>query len=85
VIVLATPTGAYSSTDPKMNPAQRPTGWGTYFQAIWDTVNLSDFGIEIWLAIKFFFNFLRGVEGTRSQPTKMQQTWVFRMAAEDSR
>ena len=59
-----------------MNPIQRPTGWRTYFQAIWDTINLSDFGLEIWLAIKFFFNFLRGKEGTRSQPTKMQQTCV---------
>ena len=67
---------AYCSTNTAMNPIQRPTGWRTYFQAIWDTINLSDFGLEIWLAIKFFFNFLRGKEGTRSQPTKMQQTCV---------
>lgn len=61
-----------------MNPIQRPTGWRTYFQAIWDTIDLSDFGKEIWLAIKYFVNFLRGKEGTRSgEPTKMQQTCVF--------
>lgn len=62
------------STNPAINPYQRPTGARTYFAAIWDTINLSDFVVEIWLALHFFLDFLLGRPGTRSQSTKMQKT-----------
>ena len=64
------------STNPSINPYQRKTSFKTYLQAIWDTINLSDFAREIYLACKFFIDFLRGVPGTHSQPTKMQQTFM---------
>ena len=62
------------STNPVMNPYQRPTGWKTYFQAIWDTINLSDFAFEIYYALKFFVDFVRGKPGTHAESTKLQRT-----------
>ncbi|EIW65413.1 hypothetical protein TREMEDRAFT_36313, partial [Tremella mesenterica DSM 1558] len=68
---------AYSWTDytsTKMNPYQRKTGVATYFQAIWDTINLSDFALELYRACKFFIDYLRGKPGTHGAPTMMQKT-----------
>ena len=64
------------STSPELNPNIRQTGWKTYFQAIWDTINLSDFGREIWLSTKFFFNFLMGKRGVKGEETKLQKTFM---------
>ncbi|WVR05565.1 hypothetical protein IAU60_002584 [Kwoniella sp. DSM 27419] len=63
-------------TDPAKNPYQRKTSVKTYFQAIWDTINLSDFAVEIYRACKFFVDYLRGKPGTHSHPTKLQQTFM---------
>ncbi len=65
-----------SSTDPRINPYQRPTGTKTYFQAIWDTINLTDFGLEIYYALKFFFDYFRGKPGTHGTSTKLQKMFV---------
>ncbi|WVF71006.1 hypothetical protein IAT40_005802 [Kwoniella sp. CBS 6097] len=63
-------------TDPVKNPYQRKTGIKTYFQAIWDTINLSDFAIEIYLSCKFLVDYIRGKPGTHSRPTKLQSTFI---------
>ncbi|ORX35039.1 organic solute transporter Ostalpha-domain-containing protein [Kockovaella imperatae] len=63
-------------TSPEMNPNQRPTNARTYFSAIWDTINLSDFAAEIWAALKFFVAFILGRPGTHSRQTKMQKTFM---------
>ena len=57
-----------------MNPNQRPTNFKTYLSAIWDTINLSDFAVEIWAALKFFVLYMLGRPGTHSQATKLQKT-----------
>ena len=62
------------STKSKINPYQRPTSYRTYFQAIWDTINLSDFCLEIWRAIKFFVDYVRGKPGTHGDATMLQKT-----------
>lgn len=62
------------STNPKINPVQRPTGFKTYCQAIWDTINLTDFVLEIWHALVFFVNYMRGKPGTRGHTTQFQKT-----------
>lgn len=62
------------STDPQKNPYQRATNFKTYLQAIWDTINLSDFFSEIYLACKFFVDYARGKPGTHSGATKLQKT-----------
>ena len=64
------------STDPGKNPNLRQTNARTYFSAIWDTINLSDFFIEIWASIRFFFDFTRRRPGTHGQHTKLQKTSV---------
>ncbi|WVQ71333.1 hypothetical protein IAR50_000861 [Cryptococcus sp. DSM 104548] len=64
-------------TDPEKNPHQRETNFKTYLQAIWDTINLSDFAIEVYRACKFFVNYARGVPGTHSDSTKLQRTYRF--------
>nr|XP_019050727.1 hypothetical protein I302_01168 [Kwoniella bestiolae CBS 10118]OCF29657.1 hypothetical protein I302_01168 [Kwoniella bestiolae CBS 10118] len=63
-------------TDPLKNPHQRHTSIKTYFQAIWDTINLSDFGLEIYLACKFLVDYIRGKPGTHSSSTKLQRTFM---------
>ncbi|CAD6587708.1 MAG: hypothetical protein TREMPRED_004830 [Tremellales sp. Tagirdzhanova-0007] len=63
-------------TNPVMNPYQRPTGVKTYFQAIWDTINLSDFAFELYYALKFFVDFVRGKPGTHAESTKLQRTFM---------
>ncbi|OCF31838.1 hypothetical protein I317_03341 [Kwoniella heveanensis CBS 569] len=63
-------------TDPTKNPYQRKTGIKTYFQAIWDTINLSDFAVEIYLSCKFLIDYIRGKPGTHSRPTKLQSTFI---------
>ncbi|WWC60659.1 uncharacterized protein I303_103234 [Kwoniella dejecticola CBS 10117] len=63
-------------TDPLKNPHQRKTSIKTYFQAIWDTINLADFGLEIYLACKFFVDYMRGKPGTHSSSTKLQRTFM---------
>ena len=65
-----------NSTNPAINPYQRKTGVRTYFQAIWDTINFTDFVLEIYYALKFFVDFMRGKPGTRAESTKLQQTLV---------
>ncbi|ORY23937.1 organic solute transporter Ostalpha-domain-containing protein [Naematelia encephala] len=70
---------AYSWTDytnRQLNRIQRQTGWKTYFQAIWDTINLADFLLELWFAVKFFFDFMRGKPGTRATSSKFQMTFM---------
>ncbi|GFZ43421.1 hypothetical protein JCM24511_01141 [Saitozyma sp. JCM 24511] len=70
---------AYNWTDytnPKINPVQRPTGFKTYCQAIWDTINLTDFVLEIWHALVFFVNYMRGKPGTRGHTTQFQKTFM---------
>ncbi|WWC68309.1 uncharacterized protein I206_102233 [Kwoniella pini CBS 10737] len=63
-------------TDPIKNPYQRKTSIKTYFQAIWDTINLADFGVEIYLACKFLVDYARGKPGTHSSSTKLQRTFM---------
>ncbi|WWD18220.1 hypothetical protein CI109_102670 [Kwoniella shandongensis] len=63
-------------TDRMKNPHQRKTGFKTYCQAIWDTINLSDFFVEIYYACKFFVDYIRGVPGTHSSSTKLQRTFM---------
>ncbi|WWC88208.1 uncharacterized protein L201_003113 [Kwoniella dendrophila CBS 6074] len=63
-------------TDPLKNPHQRHTSFKTYLQAIWDTINLSDFGLEIYLACKFLVDYIRGKPGTHSSSTKLQRTFM---------
>ncbi|KAK8865604.1 hypothetical protein IAR55_000748 [Kwoniella newhampshirensis] len=63
-------------TDRAKNPRQRETGFKTYCQAIWDTINLADFFVEIYLACKFFVDYMRGVPGTHSSSTKLQRTFM---------
>ncbi|WRT66011.1 uncharacterized protein IL334_002962 [Kwoniella shivajii] len=69
-------------TDPLKNPYQRKTGFKTYCQAIWDTINLLDFCVEIYLACKFFVDFIRGKPGTHSS-TKIQRTFMPGMVDEN--
>ncbi|TYJ53631.1 hypothetical protein B9479_005718 [Cryptococcus floricola] len=63
-------------TDPSKNPHQRETNFRTYLQAIWDTVNLSDFGVEVYRACRFFVNYARGKPGTHSESTMLQRTFM---------
>ncbi|ODN83994.1 hypothetical protein L202_00029 [Cryptococcus amylolentus CBS 6039] len=63
-------------TDPSKNPHQRETNFKTYLQAIWDTVNLSDFGVEVYRACRFFVNYARGKPGTHSESTMLQRTFM---------
>ncbi|WVQ65290.1 uncharacterized protein L199_003466 [Kwoniella botswanensis] len=63
-------------TDPLKSPYQRRTSFKTYSQAIWDTINLADFGREIYLACKFLVDYIRGKPGTHSSSTKLQKTFM---------
>ncbi|KIR56013.1 hypothetical protein I315_01077 [Cryptococcus gattii Ru294] len=71
-------------TDPQKNPYQRATNFKTYLQAIWDTINLSDFFSEIYLACKFFVDYARGKPGTHSGATKLQKTFMPHTIPEES-
>ncbi|KIR30611.1 hypothetical protein I309_00749 [Cryptococcus deuterogattii LA55] len=71
-------------TDPQKNPYQRATNFNTYLQAIWDTINLSDFFSEIYLACKFFVDYARGKPGTHSGATKLQKTFMPHTIPEES-
>lgn len=44
-----------------------------FFRAIWDSINFSDFGREIWSSIVFFIHYWRGKPGTRSSHKKNEE------------
>jgi len=45
-------------------PGARPT---SIWRPLWDSINISDFALEIWQSLKFFVDYMRGVPETHGQ------------------
>jgi hypothetical protein len=55
---------AYPYTEYRRGPDEPPT---SVWRPLWDSINFSDFGREIWVSLKFYFDYMRGVPSTSSR------------------